>query len=62
MARAGLALRIPALLIGPTVKRGFVDKTPYDTTSILKFLTERFGLEPLPGVRARMGDLANALE
>jgi phospholipase C len=60
--RFGPGTRIPALLVGPTVKRGFVDKTPYDTTSILKFLTERFGLEPLPGVRARMGDLANALE
>ena len=44
------------------MKRGLVDSTPYDTTSILKFLTARFGLEPLPGVRARMGDLSNALD
>ena len=43
-------------------KRGFVDKTPYDTTSILKLITKRFGLEPLPGVREKMGDLTNALE
>ena len=60
--RFGPGTRIPTLLIGPMVKRGFVDSTAYDTTSILKFLTERFGLEPLPGVRPKMGDFANALQ
>ena len=59
--RFGPGTRIPALLIGPTVKKGFVDSTAYDTTSILKFITERFGLEPLPGVRKNIGNLANAL-
>jgi phospholipase C len=60
--RFGPGTRIPTLLVGPTVKRGFIDSTPYDTGSILKFLTERFGLEPLPGVRPRTGNLANALD
>jgi acid phosphatase len=59
--RFGPGSRIPTILVGPTVKRGFIDSTQYDTTSILKFITERFGLEPLPGVRANMGNLANAL-
>jgi phospholipase C len=59
--RFGPGTRIPAVLIGPMVKKGFVDATPYDTTSILKFLTERFGLEPLPGVRVNVGDFSNAL-
>ena len=36
--------------------------TEYDTTSILKFITMRFGLTPLPGVRAGAGDLTNALD
>jgi phospholipase C len=49
------------LIVSPFAKRGFVDHTAYDTTSILKFITRRFGLEPLPGVRANMGDLSNAL-
>jgi len=48
--------------VSPFAKRGYVDKTPYDTTSILKFITRRFGLEPLPGVRASAGDLANAFD
>jgi phospholipase C len=59
--RFGPGTRIPTLIIGPNVKRGYIDSTPYDTTSILKFITERFGLEPLPGVRAKPGDLTNAL-
>jgi acid phosphatase len=60
--RFGPGTRIPTILIGPTVKRGYVDSTPYDTTSILKFITERFQLEPLPGVRPKMGDLTGALQ
>ncbi|WP_310643755.1 acid phosphatase [Limnohabitans sp.] len=60
--RWGPGTRIPALLIGPSVKRGFVDSTPYDTTSILKFITQRYGLEPLPGVRSQVGAFKAALE
>ena len=60
--RWGPGTRIPAIIISPFAKKGYVDKTPYDTTSIIKFLTQRFGLEPLPGVRTNAGDLTNALE
>ena len=59
--RLGPGTRIPTLLVGPGVKRGHVDHTTYDTASILKFITRRFGLEPLPGVRANTGDLSAAL-
>jgi phospholipase C len=58
--RWGPGTRIPAIIVSPRAKRGYVDRTPYDTTSILKFITRRFGLEPLPGVRANAGDLSNA--
>jgi len=60
--RFGPGTRVPALLIGPTVKRGFVDHTSYYTTSIAKFITRRFGLEPLAGVREKAGDLSGALQ
>jgi phospholipase C len=53
---------VPALLIGPHVKKGFIDSNTYDTTSIAKFITERFKLEPLSGVRAKTGNLTNALQ
>ena len=60
--RFGPGSRVPTLLIGPHVKRGHVDHTPYDTTSILKFITERWALEALPGVRAKVGNLGAALQ
>ncbi len=60
--RWGPGTRVPTIVIGPMVKKGFVDSTPYDTTSILKFITRRFNLDPLPGVRANMGDLSNAID
>jgi acid phosphatase len=60
--RWGPGSRIPTLVVSPYAKRGFVDHTTYDTTSILKLITERFGLEPLPGMRANMGDLTGALD
>ena len=59
--RWGPGSRIPAILVGPSVKRGYIDSTTYDTTSILKMLTERFQLEALPGVRAKMGNFSTAL-
>ncbi|HEY8051146.1 MAG TPA: acid phosphatase [Ramlibacter sp.] len=60
--RFGPGTRIPTLLIGPHVKKGFVDHTTYDTTSILQFISKRWGLPQLPGVRPKMGDFSAALE
>jgi phospholipase C len=64
---------VPALIVSPLARKGFVDKTQYDTASILRFITRRWQLEPLPGVELRdrelvahgfaaMGDLSAALE
>jgi acid phosphatase len=60
--RWGPGTRIPALIISPFAKKHFVDHTSYDTTSIIKFITLRFGLEPLPGVRVNAGDLVGAFD
>jgi acid phosphatase len=71
--RWGPGTRVPALIVSPLAKKGFVDKTPYDTASILRFVTRRWNLAPLPGVELRdrelvkrgfapMGDLSAALE
>lgn len=59
--RFGPGTRIPALIVSPFAKRGFVDHASYDTTSIIKFLTRRFGLDKLDGARAGAGDLTGAL-
>ncbi|MGI9024541.1 MAG: acid phosphatase [Burkholderiaceae bacterium] len=69
----GPGTRIPAIVISPFAKNGVVDHTPYDTGSILRLITRRWNLEPLPGVVARdsalkangmaaMGDLTEALK
>jgi phospholipase C len=60
--RWGPGSRIPAIIVSPFAKKGYVDHTVYDTTSIIKFITLRFGLEPLPGVRRNVGDLTAAFE
>ena len=60
--RWGPGPRIPTLIISPYARRHYIDHTRYDTTSILKFITRRFGLEPLPGARAEMGDLTTAFD
>ena len=60
--RWGPGTRIPAIIISPFARRHHVDHTQYDTTSILKLITERFDLERLPGIREQMGDLTAALD
>ncbi|HZQ59828.1 MAG TPA: alkaline phosphatase family protein, partial [Casimicrobiaceae bacterium] len=60
--RWGPGPRIPTIIVSPFAKPGYIDHTMYDTTSIIKFITRRFDLEPLPGVRPGAGDLTNALE
>ncbi len=49
--RWGPGSRIPALVVSPYAKKGFVDHTEYDTASILRLITRRFWLPTLPGLR-----------
>ncbi|GGO89632.1 acid phosphatase [Stakelama pacifica] len=71
--RWGPGTRVPALIVSPYARRGAVDHSVYDTGSIARFLTRRFGLEKLPGLAEREramvaaggvapGDLTGALE
>jgi len=69
----GPGTRIPAVIISPYARRGYVDHTQYDTGSIARFLTHRFALPELEGLKLRddalvanggraMGDLSDALD
>ena len=60
--RWGPGARVPTLIVSPFAKKGFVDHTPYDTTSILKFIEVRFGLKPLGPRDAKANDLINAFQ
>lgn len=70
--RWGPGSRVPAILVSPYVKKGTVDHTQYDTASILRAITHRFGLPTLAGLTARdkalvdnggkaMGDFSSSL-
>jgi len=43
----GYGLRVPALLVSPYAKRGYIDGTTLDFTSMLKFIEENWGIAPL---------------
>ncbi len=43
----GPGSRVPALVISPYARRGYVGHETYDHTSVLKLIEWRFGLEPL---------------
>jgi phospholipase C len=60
--RWGPGSRVPTVIASPFAKKGFVDHTEYDTTSILAFISKRFGLDTLPGIRTQLGDLRNAFD
>jgi acid phosphatase len=71
--RWGPGTRIPALIISPYARKGYIDKTQYDSGSILRFITRRWSLPVLPGLAERdaaliahgelpMGDLTGALD
>ncbi len=58
--RWGPGTRIPAIVISPHARHGEVDHTIYDTGSIARFITRRWGLEKLPGLIERERAMAAA--
>lgn len=59
--RFGPGSRIPAIVVSPFARKGHVDHTVYDTTSILKLIEHRFKLEPLGERDAKANSLEEAL-
>lgn len=60
--RWGPSNRVPTVIISPFAKKGFVDTTYYDTTSILKFIETRFKLKPLNTRDAAANNMLNAFD
>ena len=60
--RWGPGSRVPAIIISPYAKKGFVDHTQYETVSILKFIEDRWGLAPLAQRDANANNLLNAFD
>jgi len=60
--RWGPGTRVPAIVVSPLARRGFVDHTEYDTTSILRTIEQRWNLAPLGSRDAKVNSLANSLD
>jgi len=56
----GPGSRIPALIISPFAKKGYVDHTNYETVSILAFIEKRWELQPLNSRDQHADPLSNA--
>lgn len=56
----GYGFRVPALVISPFSKRGTIDSTVMDHTSILRFIADNWGLPYLTAREAQAGNLTSA--
>jgi phospholipase C len=58
----GPGTRVPTLVISPLARRGYVDHTTYDTSSILALIEHRWGLRALTARDASANDMRNAFD
>jgi phospholipase C len=58
----GLGSRVPALLVSPFAPQGRIDSTTYDFTSILKFIEDNWGLQPMTARDAAANSVGTALD
>jgi len=56
----GLGPRVPLLVISPYAKKGYISTTPYEFSSVLKFIEKRFGLPSLGDRDANANDLSDS--
>jgi phospholipase C len=61
-AFAQLGFRVPAIAVGPTVRRGAVVSTPFEHTSVLATLRARFGIESLGPRMDAAADLSPVID
>ena len=58
----GYGPRVPALVISPYARRGYICRTAFDFTSPLKLIEERFGLAPLTARDAAAHDMLDCFD
>jgi phospholipase C len=57
-----LGLRVPAILVSPYARPGYVDNTELDTASIPGFIDQVFGLTPLTNQVDAAGSVSSAID
>ena len=60
--RWGPGTRVPTIVVSSLARKGYIDHTQDDTTSILKLIEQRYDLQPLGTRDAAAGSLLNALQ
>jgi phospholipase C len=60
--RWGPGTRVPLIAVGPGVRQGYVDHTPYDFGSVLRTIEVRFGASPVNETDANAYPMRNVLQ
>jgi phospholipase C len=60
--KLGFGPRVPLLIISPWVKSGYISHTTLEFSSILKFVEQRFGLNPLTQRDAKANSLLDSFD
>jgi phospholipase C len=55
----GLGFRVPMLVVSPYARKGYVTHLQYETSSVLRFIEDNFGLPQLAASDARANDPAS---
>lgn len=58
----GLGPRVPAMVISPYARPGYISHNVYDFTSVLKFIEERYGLPHLAARDARATGISDCFD
>ncbi len=58
----GPGTRVPTLIVSPYAKKGYIDHTEMDTTSILAFIEYAFSLKPLSSRDASVDNMLSAFD
>lgn len=58
----GYGFRVPGLLVSPYARKGYIDHTQYDFTSMLKFVENNWGVAPLADRDANANDIVRAFD
>ena len=58
----GYGFRVPGIIVSPYAKQGTIDHTTYDYASILRFIEDNWGVEPLTARDATANSIAAALD
>jgi phospholipase C len=58
----GLGFRVPCIVLSPWAKKGFVDHTLYEHSSLVRFAEDRFGISPMASRDAAATGMSGAFD